>query len=82
VFHYGGQNDRLARFSRQQETIEQIRNFNGCSEQSESCGANCVLYPSAKGRPFETFIHPLGHFHPPQVTPLIVKLFQERPRSS
>jgi polyhydroxybutyrate depolymerase len=82
VFHYGGQNDRLARFPKQQATIEQIRTFNSCAGQSESCGANCTLYPSAKGAPVETFIHPLGHFYPPQVTPLIVKFFQERPRNS
>jgi hypothetical protein len=29
-----------------------------------------------------TFIHPFGHIYPPQVTPLIVKFFQENPRRS
>jgi len=72
----------LARFARQQETIEQIRNFNDCSGEGQPCGSNCTIYPSAKGAPLETFIHPLGHFYPPQVTPLTVKFFQELPRSS
>jgi len=81
VFHYGGEKDQLARFSRQQETIEQLRKFNGCAAQGEPCGSNCMIYPSAKGAPVATFIHPFGHIYPPQVTPLIVKFFQEHPRT-
>ena len=81
VFHYGGEKDQLARFSRQQETIEQLRKFNGCAAQGEPCGSNCTIYPSTKGARVATFIHPFGHIYPPQVTPLIVKFFQEHPRS-
>src|SRR5262245_17338207 len=73
VFHYGGQTDRLARFERQQATIDQIRKFNGCSEKGAWDGENCMLYSSSKGAPLETFIHPFGHSYPPAVTPLIVK---------
>ena len=80
VFHYGGQSDRLARFEKQQATIDQIRKFNGCSDHGEPCGDNCTLYSSSKGAPVETFIHPYGHFYPPAVTPLIVKFFQDHPR--
>jgi polyhydroxybutyrate depolymerase len=76
VFHYGGQSDRLARFDKQQATIEKVRRFNGCTEQGESCGSNCTIYASTKGAPVATFIHPFGHIYPPQVTPLIVKFFQ------
>ncbi len=80
VLHYGGESDQLARFSKQMATMEQLRQFNGCAEQGESCGPNCTLYRSPKGAPVETFIHPLGHIYPPQVTPVIVKFFQEHPR--
>jgi polyhydroxybutyrate depolymerase len=73
VFHYGGEIDQLARFSRQLETIEQLRQFNGCTAQGQSCGAQCTIYNSSKGAPVATFIHPLGHLYPQQVTPLIVK---------
>jgi len=82
VFHYGGETDQLARFSRQQETIEQVRKFNGCAAQGESCGSNCTIYPSTKNAPVGTFIHPFGHIYPPQVTPMIVKFFQEHPRTT
>lgn len=82
VFHYGGKSDRLARFEKQQATIDQIRKFNDCSDQGESCGENCTLYSSSKGAPLETFIHPFGHFYPPAVSPLIVKFFQDHPRQS
>ncbi len=81
VFHYGGETDQLARFSRQQETIEQLRKFNGCAAQGQSCGSNCTIYPSTKNAPVATFIHPFGHIYPPQVTPMIVKFFQENPRT-
>jgi polyhydroxybutyrate depolymerase len=81
VFHYGGEKDQLARFAKQQATIEQIRKFNGCAAQGEPCGSNCTLYPSAKGAPVATFIHPFGHIYPPPVTPLIVKFFQEQSRA-
>jgi polyhydroxybutyrate depolymerase len=82
VFHYGGETDQLARFSRQQETIEQIRRFNGCAAQGNPCGENCTIYPSPKGAPVATFIHPFGHIYPPQVTPLIVKFFKDNPRKA
>jgi polyhydroxybutyrate depolymerase len=81
VLHYGGQSDRLARFARQQRTIEQIRTFNGCTSKGAPCGANCTLYSSSKGAPVETFIHPFGHIYPPPVTGVIVKFFQENPRT-
>lgn len=81
VFHYGGESDRLAKFEKQQATIDQLRKFNGCSEQGQSCGANCTIYNSSKGAPVATFIHPLGHLYPAQVTPLIVKFFQDHPRT-
>jgi len=80
VFHYGGEKDRLARFTKQQATIEQLRKFNVCAGEGESCGTNCTLYPSSKGAPVRTFIHPFGHIYPPAVTPLIVKFFQEHRR--
>ncbi len=82
VLHYGGQSDQLAKFERQQATIEKIRQFNGSSAQGESCGANCTLYPSSKSAPVETFIHPLGHMYPPAVTPVIVNFFKQHPRTS
>ena len=82
VLHYGGQEDRLARFDKQQETIDQLRKFNGCSAEGESCGAVCTLYRSAKGAPVETFINSGGHAYPQAVTQLIVKFFKEHPRTS
>ena len=82
VLHYGGQSDQLARFEKQQATIDQIRKFNGCAERGESCGPSCTLYKSSKAGPVETFIHPYGHFYPPAVTSLIVKFFKEHPRES
>lgn len=82
VLHYGGEADRLARFEKQQATIDQIRKFNGCADKSESCGASCTLYPSNKGAAVETFIHPYGHFYPPAVTQVIVKFFKEHSRAA
>jgi polyhydroxybutyrate depolymerase len=81
VLHYGGESDRLAKFEKQKATIEQLRKFNGCTAQGESCGSNCMIYNSSKGAPVETFIHPLGHLYPAQVTAVIVKFFQEHPRA-
>ena len=81
VFHYAGQSDRLAKFEKQEATIEQLKKFNGCATAGKSCGQNCTLYDSSKNAPVATFIHPLGHLYPAQVTPLIVKFFQEHPRA-
>jgi polyhydroxybutyrate depolymerase len=82
VLHFGGERDRLARFSKQQETIEKIRTFNQCVTQGESCGGHCTIYSSSKSAPLKTFIHPFGHIYPPPVTPIIIKFFQEHPRNS
>ena len=81
VLHYGGQSDQLARFEKQQATIDQVRKFNGCAEKGESCGASCTIYRSSKGAAVETFIHPYGHFYPPAVTQIIVKFFKEHARA-
>jgi len=81
VFHYGGQSDRLAKFTKQQATIDRLLKFNGCADHGQSCGNQCTIYDSTKGAPVATFIHPGGHFYPPIVTPLIVKFFQEHPRT-
>src|ERR1700730_3907417 len=81
ALHFGGERDRLARFAKQQQTIEQIRKLNGCTSQGESCGTYCMLYPSTTGTQLGTYIHPGGHFYPPPVTAVIVKFFQEHPRS-
>ena len=82
VLHYGGRNDQLARFPKQQATIDEVRKFNGCTEQPNPCGPNCTLYRSSKAAPIETFIHPLGHLYPPAVTPVIVNFFKQHPRTS
>jgi polyhydroxybutyrate depolymerase len=82
VLHYGGRSDMLAQFSKQEATIEEIRKFNGCALQGEPCGENCTIYSSSNGAPVETFIHPLGHLYPPQVTPLIVQFFKDNPGRS
>jgi polyhydroxybutyrate depolymerase len=81
VFHYGGRSDRLAKFEKQEATIEELRKFNGCAGVGESCGENCTIYSSSKGAPVATFVHPYGHLYPPAVTPLIVKFFQDHPRT-
>lgn len=80
VLHYGGRADRLAIFGKQEATIEKIQSFNGCANAGEPCGADCTLYNSTKNAPVATFIHPLGHLYPPQVTPVIVKFFADHPR--
>jgi polyhydroxybutyrate depolymerase len=82
VLHYGGQADQLAKFERQQATIDQIRRFNDCPGAGESCGPNCTVYRSSKAAPVETFIHPLGHLYPPAVTPVIVNFFKQYQRTS
>lgn len=82
ALHFGGERDRLARFAKQQQTIDQVRQLNGCATRGESCGTYCTLYPSATGTPVETFIHPGGHLYPPPVTAVIVRFFQEHPRRS
>ena len=76
VFHYGGQSDRLAKFAKQQATIDQLLKFNGCADQGQSCGNQCTIYNSTRAAPVATFIHAGGHFYPPAVTPLIVEFFQ------
>lgn len=80
VLHYGGQSDRLAKFEKQQATINELRKFNACADQREPCGPNCTVYRSSKAAPVETFIHPLGHLYPPAVTPVIINFFKEHPR--
>jgi polyhydroxybutyrate depolymerase len=76
AIHAAGKNDLLAFFSDQETTIAKLRKLNGCSEQGESCGAGCTLYPSTTGTPVEAFIYSGGHTYPPEASELIVKFLK------
>jgi polyhydroxybutyrate depolymerase len=82
VLHYGGEQDRLVKFSEQQKAIDTARKIDNCKGAGQECGVNCTLYPSSTGTPVETVIHRFGHIYPPPVTGVIVKFFQDHPRSS
>ena len=71
--------DRLVHLADLEQTIETVRQLDGATAAGSSCGANCTLYPSPKGTPVETFIHPGAHVFPPAATGLIVQFFQQHP---
>lgn len=77
LLHIAGERDEVAPFQVQQETIAMARQTNGCSEERQSCGEGCTLYPSSKNAPVEVIIHNGGHIYPPTAPGLIVRFFKQ-----
>jgi len=82
AFHLAGEHDPLVRFEWQKQTIDKIRELNGC-EAGQPWGEHCTLYPSKNGTPLVTYIHSGGHEFPADAPQAIVKFFQTfgQPRS-
>ena len=72
-----GEKDPLVKFAWQQRMMDEVRKLDGCAATGEPWAADCTLYPSAKGTPVVTFIHPGGHIVPATAPALIVKFFKE-----
>jgi len=77
ALHIAGEKDPLVKFAWQQRMMDKIRQIDGCAATGEPWAPDCVLYPSAKGTPVVTFIHPGGHIVPGSAPALIVKFFKE-----
>lgn len=77
AMHIAGEKDPLVKFAWQQRMMNAVRKIDGCAPTGESWAANCTLYPSAKGTPVVTFIHPGGHIVPATAPGLIVKFFKQ-----
>jgi polyhydroxybutyrate depolymerase len=80
ILHIAGENDPLVRFPAQKIAMSAVRNINGCEETGKEWAKNCLEYPSSKGTPFVSFIHPGDHKYPEEAPALIVKFFKEHVR--
>lgn len=78
ILHIAGTQDLLVPFEDQLRSIGMAREVNGVSEKGKSCGEDCTIYPSTKGAPVMTYIHPDGHVYPAGASRMIVKFFQSR----
>ncbi len=76
VMHLAGREDTLVKFAWQDRMMQVLRKQNACEEEAQTFGEHSLLYPSPKGQPVVTFIHPGGHRFPPGAPPLIVKFFK------
>ena len=76
ILHIAGTQDLLVPFEDQMKSIGMAREVNGAGEKGKSCGEDCTLYPSTKGAPVMTYIHPDGHVYPAGASRMIVKFFQ------
>lgn len=82
VLHVAGERDPLVSFAMQERTIAAVRKLNGCEEKGKDWGKGCTIYPSSKGAPVVTFIHPGTHAYPNEAPPLIVRFFKEHARGA
>jgi polyhydroxybutyrate depolymerase len=72
-----GQDDTVAPFAVQNQTIRLAREINGASGPGSPCGRHCTFYASKYGPfPVKTFIHPGGHVYPDWAPAEIVKFFE------
>ena len=67
-------------FSWQKNTMDAVRRLNGCTTEGKEWAKSCTLYPSSKGTPFVTFIHPGGHEFPRPAPEQMVRFFKENPK--
>ena len=65
----------------QQPVLDALRQHNECTEGTRwGQHPRCTIYPSDRGAPLVTYIHPGGHRMPEDAGALFVKFFQEYPR--
>ena len=57
-----------------------VRQINGCEATGKKWAKDCTLYPSPKGTPVVTFIHPGTHKYPKAAPKLIVRFFKQHAR--
>ena len=71
-----GEQDRIAPFALQQQTMADVRRVNGCSEKGTDWAPGCTNYASKADTPLVTFIHSGGHALPKEAPELIVRFFK------
>lgn len=76
VMHLAGEKDALVKYEWQQQTMAALRQLNECTE-GRSWDTHCTYYPSPRGTPVVTMIHPGTHAFPRSAPALIVKFFKE-----
>lgn len=81
VLHLAGEKDPIVPFANQQRSMDYDRKVLGCTTTGQPW-ANAgdivgTIYPSEKGTPFVSLIHPGGHVFPEAAVGLIVKFFKE-----
>jgi polyhydroxybutyrate depolymerase len=72
-----GQDDTVAPFALQKQTIRLAREINGATGPGSPCGRHCTFYASTNGPvPVKTFIHPGGHVYPDWAPAEIARFFK------
>lgn len=83
ALHLAGQRDPLVKFEWQQVAMNRIRTVNGCKDNGRPWASSGTLtgtlYPSEKGTPVVTLLHPGGHRFPAEAPALIVRFFKNIP---
>lgn len=82
LMHVAGEKDALVKFAWQERTMQVVRRLNGCEDRGEAWAKDCTKYPSPKGAPVVTMIHPGTHRYPAAAPPLIVRFFKEHARKA
>jgi len=78
VLHIAGESDELVKYDWQVATMDYLRKLNGCGDGAAwELDENCTYYPSERGTPVVTAIHPGGHGFPKQAPEVIVKFFKQ-----
>jgi polyhydroxybutyrate depolymerase len=80
VLHLAGEKDPLVKYEWQRQTMEKLRQLNGCDPTGHEWAPLCIEYTSAAGTPVVTLIHPGGHNFPQEAPALFVKFFQQHPK--
>lgn len=80
VLHVAGRNDPIVAFADQLDTINVVREFNGCVGEGSAWNENGSIYESNRNTPVVTFIHDGDHKYPTEAPALIVKFFKEHSR--
>ena len=80
VLHLAGEQDQLVRYRWQELMITTLRRRNGCGAEPERRSPRLTAWPSEKGTPVLTWIHPGGHEFPREAVPDIVAFFKSQAR--
>ncbi|WP_205940817.1 alpha/beta hydrolase family esterase [Pedobacter paludis] len=81
AMHIMGEQDPLVKPAWQKAMCNRILKIDGCTDITHAYAPNATFYPSTTNTPVVLYVHPGGHFYPPEANEVVIKFFKSIQKS-